>query len=64
MKTSTECYAEDVDTEFMDWPDENGDEEGALEVQDEVGITTNLAGEIVPKNNQILDYMRRGNQLT
>ena len=62
-KSGTECYAEDVGTEFTDLPDENVDEEGALEVQDEVGVTTNLAGEIVPKNNQILDYMRRGNQL-
>ena len=32
-------------------------------VQDEVGINTNLSGEIIPKNEQVLDYMQRGPKL-
>jgi len=31
--------------------------------EDEIGITSNHAGEIVPKSGQILDYIKRGNDL-
>ena len=42
-----------------------GEEEDECEigVEDEIGIDTNLSGEIVPKNGQVLDYMRRGTEL-
>ena len=39
------------------------DDQGEPEEGDEVGVTTNIAGEIVPKNGQVLDYMRRGDAL-
>lgn len=39
------------------------EDEGEIDVQDEVGIDMNLSGEIVPKNGQVLDYMCRGSKL-
>lgn len=39
------------------------DDRGEAEEGDEVGVTTNIAGEIVPKNGQVLDYMQRGDAL-
>ena len=41
-------------------------EEGArygMDIQDEVGIASNLSEEVIPKNGQVLDYMKRGKDL-
>ena len=52
-----------MDTDSSNGLEDEEDETCEINLPDEVGIATNLSGEIVPKNGQVLDYIRRGDGL-
>jgi hypothetical protein len=53
----------EMDADSIHESENEGDETSEMGLQDEVGIATNLSGEIVPKNGQVLNYIRRGDGL-
>jgi hypothetical protein len=53
----------DPDSELSSTVDSEEEAGYGIDIQDEVGIASNLSGEVIPKNGQVLDYMRRGKDL-
>ena len=53
----------DPDPELSNTVDSEEEARSGMDIQDEVGVASNLSGEVIPKNGQVLDYMRRGKDL-
>ena len=52
-----------MDTDSIHESEDEEDETCEIGLQDEVRIAMNLSGEIVPKNEQVLDYIQRSDGL-